>query len=196
MDLSLDSNKNEKQSKKKNGKNSSMTHTLLTRMVKDKIPNNKIKKRTTTSCQDSVESMRIEDRNISFNSNRVHDFEQTVASKYKKINGTVIHTSANGKLDKCIKNIDSKSNTFNNNIPKSTTSGENHYKNNQIKPNNSTSYLEKLKIDLIYKSSLKSDQTVDRGKTIDYKRILEEFMDSKHKNSKLEYEIKVFFHYF
>ena len=194
MDLSLDGSKIEKQTKKNKCKNSSMNQSLLSRIVKDKLPLPRIKKRITTSCQDSVESMKIEDRNISFNSNRIHDFEQTVASKYKKSNGIVIHTAANGKNDSiktCLKKVYSKFHTVHNKVPKWTTSAENRYIIPQIKPNNSTSYLEKLKIDLIYKNSLKSDQTLDRGKIIDYKKILEELMEAKHKNSKLENEMKV-----
>jgi hypothetical protein len=198
MDLSLDSNKNEKITKKKNGKTSSMNQAILSRIVKDTIPkkNGMNKKRPMSSAQDSIETIRTEDRNISFHSNRINDFESTVASKYKKTNGKVIHTAANGKLEsvKTMRKVDTKLNTFHNNIPKNTFSAENSYKNSQIKPNNSTSYLEKLKTDLISKSSLKSESTIPdkpNNKQIDYKRLLEELMEAKHKNSKLENEMKV-----
>ena len=192
--------------KKKNGKTSSAHQALLNRITKNKLPSKnkeKIKKRPTSSAQDSVESMRTEDRNISFHSNRMTDFEQTVASKYKQANGTVIHTAANGKLDsvKTLKKVDTKLNTFHNNIPKNNNmSIDNKGKNcSFMRPNNSTSYLEKLRTDLISKSSLKSTEqnTAERGgnnyKMIDYKKLLEELMEAKHKNSKFENEIKVKF---
>lgn len=208
MDLSLDSTKNEKIStkRKKNGKTNSMNQSLLSKIVKDKIPkkNPLAKKRPQSSAQESMESIKTEERNISFHSNRVHDFESTVASKYKKTNGTVIHTCANGRIEsvKTLKKVDTKLNTFHNNIPKGISIADPKIKNCLIKPNNSASYLDKLKSDLVGKSSLKSEHTIPEketksssgatpGKQFDYKRLLEELMEAKHKNSKLENEIRV-----
>ena len=194
MDLSLDSNKNGNQIKKKNLKTSSMNQSILTRIVKDTLPKSvKVAKRPTSSVQESVDSVRLDDKNISFHSNRNNDFELTVASKYKKSNGTVIHTPPNGKLH--VKNINKGENRINNlhiTIPKSINNTENCLKNNMMKQNHSASYLDKLKTDLVCKGVHKTEHVVtEKSKTIDYKKLLEELMEAKHKNTKLENEMKV-----
>jgi hypothetical protein len=194
MDLSLDSSKNANQIKKKNVKTSSMNQLILTRIVKDKLPKSvKVVKRPTSSVQESVDSVRLDEKNISFHSNRNTDFELTVASKYKKTNGNVIHTPPNGKLDvKNNKKAENKVNNLHITIPKNITSTDHSIKNNSMKPNHSASYLDKLKSDLVGKGIQRTEHlTSDKSKTIDYKKLLEELMEAKHKNTKLENEIKV-----
>jgi hypothetical protein len=195
MDLSLDSNKNANQMKKKNVKTSSMNQSILTRIVKDKLPKSvKVVKRPTSSVQESVDSVRLDEKNISFHSNRNTDFELTVASKYKKTNGTVIHTPPNGKLDvKSNKKAENKINNLHITIPKNITTTDHTVKNNFMKPNHSASYLDKLKSDLVGGKGIQKTEHLssDKSKTIDYKKLLEELMEAKHKNTKLENEIKV-----